>query len=369
MAEIEAVSEGALRVHCVNCGAELAYKPGTSSLVCGYCETTNSIDQSEFEIKEHDLLDYLNKKAAEAPTSEAETIECNSCGGIATFDPSVVAQSCGFCGNHLLTKDATKTATIEPHAILPFQIDRKVALTSYKTWLNSRWFAPNDLKKMQNHPNTVQGIYIPYWTFDADTSSDYTGQRGIHRTETYTVNTTRDGKSVSEQRTKVVTDWYPAAGHVDHFFNDVLVLASKSVPDKQTGKLTPWDLNMLVHFEEDYLRGFKVETYRVSLEEGFAQGKLIIEDGIRSLVRQDIGGNEQRIHTLDTDYDNLKFKHILLPVWISSFKFKGKTYQFLVNGQTGEVQGERPYSAAKIALLVIAILIIVGLIAFFASSQ
>ncbi|MFT4678991.1 MAG: hypothetical protein ACJAV7_002240 [Flavobacteriales bacterium] len=155
----------------------------------------------------------------------------------------------------------------------------------------------------------------------------------------------------------------------DLFFNDVLVLARKSVPDKQTGELTPWDLSMLVHFEEDYLRGFKVESYRVTLEEGFAQGKLVIEDGIRSLVRQDIGGSQQRMQSLHTDYENLKFKHILLPVWISSFKFKGKTYQFLVNGQTGEVQGERPYSVAKIALFVIAILAVVGLIAFFASSQ
>ncbi|MCB0762781.1 MAG: DNA helicase PriA [Flavobacteriales bacterium] len=364
MAEIEVLAEGAKRIHCVNCGAELAYKPGTTTLVCGYCDTRNEINQAEMEVAEHDLLEFLRESAAKADTREVETIECNSCGGIATFDPSLVAQSCGFCGNHLLVKDAVKVTNINPHAVLPFQIDRKAALKLYKEWLNSRWFAPNDLKKMQNHPNTIQGIYIPYWTFDAETASDYTGERGVHRTETYTVSVTRDGKPATETRTRVVTDWYPASGHVDHFFDDVLVLASKSLPEKQAHRLSPWNLSQLVVFEEDYLRGFKVESYRVTLEEGFTTGKQLMEEDIRVLVRQDIGGNEQRIHSLHTDYDDLKFKHILLPIWISSFKFKGKTFQFLVNGQTGEVQGERPYSAAKIALLVIAIIAVIVLIIF-----
>lgn len=364
MAEYEEVSEGSKRIHCSNCGAELAYTPGTTHLTCAYCNTRNEIESSEMEVEEHDLEEYLNNQATQEETETHEAIECNSCGAITSFDDKTTAKMCGFCGNHLLLKDAAKYTQIKPHALLPFGIDHREAHKKFRDWLNSLWFAPGKLKHMGNAPEDLQGIYIPYWTFDAQTVSDYTGERGdaYYETQTY-----RSGGETKTRQVRKVR-WSYASGHVDHFFDDVLVLASESLPKKKALKLDPWDLENIVHFKEDYLRGFKVENYRVDLPSAFTISKQIMTEEIRFLVRRDIGGDEQRIHSLDIDWSDLKFKHTLLPIYIASYPYKGKTYRFLVNGRTGEVQGERPYSAAKIALLVITILIVIAIIYFIAQG-
>jgi hypothetical protein len=130
----------------------------------------------------------------------------------------------------------------------------------------------------------------------------------------------------------------------------------------QADRLEPWSLSDLVPFNEDYLRGFRVESYKIDLPEAFTTGKERMTESIRAEVRSDIGGDHQRIHSLNTEWNNLTFKHVLLPVWMASYPYNGKTYRFLVNGKTGEVQGERPYSAWKIAGLIIVILIIIAIV-------
>ena len=356
-AEIEVASEGANKINCSKCGAELRYKPGTTELLCDYCGAANAIEESDASIDEQDLATFL-KTEETAPKETVETIECTSCGAINPFDETNVAKECIFCGGHLMVKDAAKIEQIKPQALIPFQIDQREAIKRYKEWLNSLWFAPDDLKKMQNLPNKLKGVYMPFWTFDAQTYSEYTGQRGITRvvTERYSSN------GETKTRTRTETDWYPAAGSVDHFFDDELVLANTAVPSEITMKLKPWNLDKLVPFEHDYLRGFLVESYNVSLSEGHTISRKRMEMAIRSLVRSDIGGDQQRIHSLNTDWSDETFKHVLLPIYISAYKFKGKTYRFLINGQTGEVQGKRPYSAWKIALLILAILAVVAII-------
>lgn len=362
MAEIEKVAEGANKIHCSNCGSELQYKPGTSILDCQYCGTQNEIEQSDMVIEEKDLNDHLRKEAAKTGSDVVETLECNSCGAINPFEATNVGKECMFCGGHLLVKDAIKIDQIKPQGLIPFQLAHRKAIAKYSEWLQSRWFAPNDLKNMQNLPDKLRGIYMPYWTFDAQTETDYTGERGVTRVEQESYTVTVDGKTETRQRSKTVTDWYFAAGHVSHFFDDELVLANNAVPELISKKLRPWDLNALVPFDHDYLRGFFVESYSIGLEEGFSTAKERIEDQIRGLVRSDIGGDKQRIHSMDVDWNALTFKHILLPMYVSAYQFKGKSYRFLINGQTGEVQGERPYSYWKIAGLVIAILAVIGVI-------
>lgn len=364
MAEIEILAEGARRVHCSKCGAELRYAPGTTELHCDYCGTTNAIEQDEFEIEEQDLDEFLRKEIEQSATETIETIECQSCGANNPFDPTNVAKDCIFCGGHLLVKNAAKVEQIKPQALVPFQFEQREALRQYRKWINSLWFAPNDLKKMENLPNRIKGVYIPFWTFDAQTNTDYTGERGITRveTESYTVNGER------KTRTKTYTDWYPAAGHIDHFFDDELILANPAVPEEITLKLRPWDLSKLVPFEHDYLRGFVVEAYSINLQEGFSIARKRIDMKIRGLIRNDIGGDQQRIHSVNTEWREQTFKHILLPIYVSAYRYKGKSYRFLINGQSGEVQGKRPYSVVKITLLILFILAIIGAIILFSNE-
>lgn len=364
-AEIEHASEGVKRIHCSNCGAELKYAPGSDFLICNYCDTRNEIVDAAVDIKELDLNEYLRTEAAKVPQGVVEALECSTCGAHNPFDASNVGKECMFCGGHLLTKDASKIDQIKPQAVLPFNLDQRAAIAKYREWLKGLWFAPNDLQRMQNLPDKVKGIYLPFWTFDANTRSFYRGERGIDRTVVESYATTVNGKNETRTRTKVETDWYPASGTVDHFFDDEVVVAHTVLPSQKIDALQPWNLSDIRPFHDDYLRGYLVESYDIGLEAGFAEGKKKIDASIRELVKVDIGGDRQRIHSVESEYNDLTFKHLLLPVYINAYRFKGKSYTFLVNGQTGKVIGDRPYSAAKIALLVIGILIIIALIVYF----
>lgn len=205
-------------------------------------------------------------------------------------------------------------------------------------WLGSLWFAPNGLQDYARKGRKMQGVYVPYWTFDADTKSAYSGERGTVYYETQTV--MRNGKAERVQVAKI--RWRRVQGRVARFFDDVLVLASTSLPKTYTDNLEPWDLPALVPYSPQYLAGFRAEGYAVDLEQGYEEARQKMARQIERDVRFDIGGDQQRIHALDTDISDVTFKHILLPVWLAAYKYRGKTYRFVVNGRTGRVQGERP---------------------------
>ncbi|MEW6470581.1 MAG: hypothetical protein AB1458_16845 [Bacteroidota bacterium] len=341
---------------CTDCGAVLKFAPGTTHLKCEYCGAQNNIvseSAAETVVEEIDFERFLSEANLGAEQKEQiHTVKCNSCGASSTLKPNVTADNCPFCDTPLVLKNESTSTIVKPKYLLPFAFDNKKALEAFRKWVAGLWFAPNDLKLYANNPDRLNGMYMPYWTYDSDTYSNYTGMRGVNRTESYT--TTVNGKT--QTRTRTVTDWYPCSGSVSNDFDDVLVLASKSLPEKYANALEPWDLSNLSDYNTKFLSGFRSEMYQVDLKEGFEKAKARMDVTIRKTVCQDIGGNHQRILTLNTRYDNITFKHILLPVWISAFRYNDKTYRFMINGRTGEVQGERPWSWIKITLTVLGVL-------------
>jgi LSD1 subclass zinc finger protein len=339
---------------CKGCSGKLQFAPGTNHLKCPACGMENEIEVTTQVFEELDFEKFVNEFKEQSTVQEVATVKCQGCGAQTTFNPNVVSDSCPCCGSPQVVKNASSTHSIQPKALLPFAIDQAKAFNEFSTWIKKLWFAPNKLKKYAAQQEKLTGLYIPYWTYDSNTSSDYQGERGddYQTTENYT--TTENGQSVTKTRTVTHTRWSYVSGHVDNVFDDVLVVASKSLPKEYVEKLEPWGLENMVPFDEKYLSGFKTESYQVDLKEGFDDGKSKMDEIIRSTVCRDIGGDHQRIHSLNTVYNNITFKHILLPIWISAYLFKDKVYRFLINGRTGEVQGERPYSWIKITLAVLA---------------
>lgn len=344
---------------CGQCGAGLEFAPGATALSCPYCGAETVIPQSEEEIEELDLDAWLESALAETEEEERALVKCPGCGAEATFDPSVTSDLCPFCGTAIVIT-ATSGRSIKPRSLLPFKVPRKDATERFRAWLAGLWFAPSRLRKQARTDSAVQGVYVPYWTYDAGTLSVYRGERGedYWTTETYTA--TENGKTVTRTRQVKRTRWYPAHGTVWNAFDDVLVLASRSLPRRLTEKLEPWDLDALVPYSDEYLSGFRAENYSVELSEGFERAKEIMDGPIRSSIRRDIGGDHQRIHSVRTRYDDVTFKHLLLPIWISAYRWREKVYRFVVNARTGEVQGERPWSFAKIALAILGALAAAG---------
>src|SRR5919112_6353282 len=352
------------RYPCPSCGAILVFEPKDGFLACPYCGHKEEIPQSAEQVQERSFEQYLQPRAdqLEVLAAGALEVQCSSCGATVTFVPPEVASECDFCGAKIVVQPKSADPTVAPEGVLPFSIPQQQATANVKQWISSRWFAPNALKKFAT-PEAIDGVYLPFWTYDANTVSYYTGQRGEHYyvTETYT-ETDAQGNTQTKTRQVRHTRWYPASGTVERWFDDVLVPATKSLSPERLKALEPWDLDELTGYEPAYLSGYKAQRYQVDLAEGFDLAKKAAAPVIESDVRGDIGGDEQRVTRVSTAYSAITFKHLLLPVYVGAYRFNGKVFQLAVNGRTGEVQGERPYSAWKILLLVLAILFVLLLV-------
>ncbi len=286
-------------------------------------------------------------------------MRCDKCGAEQNLPSSLFASKCTFCGAGIVSKSYANRR-IKPRSIVPFQVDRRRAQDEFRRWVRKLWLAPNDLKRYAQSDAGLNGIYLPFWTYDCRTASDYRGERGddYYVNESYETTNSR-GETVVGTRQRKQTRWSPAAGHVDKFHDDVLVMASQTLPANILGAAARWNLKGLVPYQPEFVSGFQAEAYQVGLREGYPIAKVTIDQQVADLVRRDIGGDQQRIHNVATQYSDIKFKHVLLPVWISAYRYRDKVFRFLINGQTGEVSGESPKSLWKIALLTVAILVLV----------
>jgi DNA-directed RNA polymerase subunit RPC12/RpoP len=356
------------RFPCDNCGADFRFEPGRGALICDHCGNTGALEGTGASTaKAIDELDFRAALDAELPQSEIEETrvsKCPNCAAQVEFDADVHATECPFCATPVVT-DTGAHRHIKPRGVLPFALTEPEARTAMTDWLGGLWFAPNGLQDYARKGRSMQGIYVPYWTFDADTRSAYTGERGTVYYETRTV--MRDGKPQTVQVAKV--RWRSARGKVARFFDDVLVLASTSLPKRFTDALEPWDLSEMEPYAPEFLAGFRAEGYAIGLEDGFVEARAYMDRIIARDIKFDIGGDRQRIHTVDTQLGAITFKHVLLPVWLAAYKYRGETYRFVVNGRTGRVQGERPWSKGKIAIAVLAGLIVAGIIGFVLATQ
>ncbi|GAA6163171.1 hypothetical protein NBRC116590_08750 [Pelagimonas sp. KU-00592-HH] len=352
------------RFPCEQCGADYRFDPTNGQLTCDHCGHSLAMEEGGPAIRE---LDFRKALADQLPAQEIEETRvatCSNCAAAVEFDPATHAAECPFCATPIVADTGTNRH-IKPRAVLPFAMTERAAREAMNDWLGRLWFAPNGLQEYARKGRRLEGIYVPYWTYDADTKSRYSGQRGIVYYETQSVMV--DGKREQRQVQKI--RWTPVSGRTARFFDDVLVLASRALPKRYTDALQPWDLGALQPYSPEYLAGFRAEAYTVELDEGYDEARAIMDRTIERDVRFDIGGDRQQIHRIDTTVSDVTFKHILLPVWLAAYKYRGKSYRFVVNGQTGRVQGERPWSAWKITFAVILGLILAGTIGYFVAQN
>lgn len=359
-----------LNVKCKGCGTDLQYKPGTTGLTCVYCNHFMEFAEQESANDantELNLQEHLNSAIAESQQVERKIISCKGCGAKTELAKNQQSGTCPFCDAAFIFEQAKTENLIKPKGILPFKIEKKEASANFKKWLSGLWFAPNALKKQATQFEKLRGIYLPFWTYDCTTFTSYTGQRGENYTETVSE---KDANGNSVTRDVIRTRWYPASGSFDYNFDDVLVTASRSLPEAQLNSLAPWDLKSLVDYRDEYLSGYVTETYQIDLKTGYTHAKKIIDSELGNVVKQKIGGDDQRVTSIDTQYSNATFKHILLPVWVSAYHFQNKLYQVIVNARTGAVQGQRPWSWVKVASFATTIILAIGIgIYFFTKSH
>jgi DNA-directed RNA polymerase subunit RPC12/RpoP len=353
---------------CRQCGAKLDFDPTERGLKCPYCGFTEVIpdadeDEKAHKIREHDLDAFLDGKEGggdAAITSHSSQVTCTGCGAIVVLEDKVATDECPYCSTHLENKPEEVKDLILPESVLPFAISDRQARDKFSQWLLGLWFAPSELKGLANL-GQFGSVYTPFWTYDAMTYTQYTGQRGedYWDTESYTDS---DGKT--QTRSVRRTRWYPVSGEVRHFFDDVLVRASRTLPGHLVDHLQPWQLESLEPFRDEYLSGHVTERYSVSLKEGFKEARSMMHDQITQLINRDIGGDHQQISSQRTHFMGVTFKHTLLPLWVANYRYRERLFQVLVNGRSGRVAGDRPWSWWKIARLVLVIIFAILLAVF-----
>ncbi len=345
---------------CDSCGATLRYAPGTESLVCSYCGHVNPVDEVQLGADELDYEATLRRLALEPATDASEiVVHCDECGATYRLEQGMHAGQCEFCGANVVVETRGKRQ-LEPQGVLPFEITREQAEVAFRRWLGSLWLAPRGLKAYARHQRQLSGIYIPYWTFDSDSRAAYEGLRGTYYQVPEQVVTVVNGRRQVVTRMVTRIRWTPVAGRVSRAFDDVLVEASFSLPRRLLRKLDHWNLKALKRYNPSYLSGFKSEMYQAGPRKGFEQARSEMEEVLRADIAYDIGGDLQKITRMQADFDDVTFKHILLPVWVAAYKYRGKSYRFIVNGQSGEVQGERPYSIWKVIGLLLLLMVLAG---------
>ncbi len=344
---------------CARCGATLHFVPGEGELECPWCGYQSVIEDSGERILEYDLQEAvgaLQKAERAEPDSEA-IVHCDTCGAEFRLEVNVHSGECPFCGSPVVTA-SDQFRLFKPRSLLPFRIGREQARAAFQGWIGNLWFAPGAVARYAREEGKLTGIYLPYWTYDSQTVTRYQGERGTTYYVRVQVPVVVNGRRTMQTRRVPRVRWRSVSGVVKRHFDDVLIGATTTLPRAITDRLQPWDLGNLVPYSEEYLSGFRSEVYQIKVDEGFEQARLVMDSTIRNDVRRDIGGDHQRITRLHTSHSQMTFKHLLLPVWAAAFRYRGKSYRFVINGRTGKVQGERPYSWIKIGLAIIAGLLV-----------
>lgn len=355
----------ALEKHsCPACGAQAEWSPARQRLICSFCGTESpyDLDPESGAIQEIDLVQTLREMPAELRGWQAEkrTVRCRSCKAISVFDPGRVGQNCDFCGSPELVDYEEIQAPLRPQSLLPFKVDETRIRESLRRWFGSRWFAPGELESSALI-DRVHGIYLPYWTFDAQARCPWTAEAGTYY---YTQESYRDSQGRHRTRTVRHVRWRPSSGVVEHYFDDEPVPGTQGVDLALLRAVEPFPTNDLVPYDTAYLSGFVVEHYRVVLIDAARQSRLQMERRLRELCIYQIPGDTYRNLEIAPQYSGETFKHVLVPVWLLTYDYHGRSFQVVANGYTGAIAGRYPKSAWKIFFLIATILLVLAAVLF-----
>ncbi len=359
----------ALEKHpCPACGAQAEWNPGKQKLVCPFCGTESPYQVTATgAIEELDLVRALREMPDDARgwQTETRTVQCRSCKAVSVFDPKRVGQRCEFCGSPEIVDYEEIKAPIRPQSLLPFKVAEPAVREQIHRWYKSKWLAPGSLKT-RALVDTVAGVYIPYWTFDAQVVCPWEADAGHYY---YTTETYRDDKGNVQTRQVQHVRWEPASGTVEHFFDDEPIPGTQGISRALLQQVEPFPTHELVPYDTSYLSGFVVEHYQVVLLDAAKASEDSMREKLEGLCGAQVPGDTYRNLVIHPTFSARTFKHILVPVWLLTYTYGAKIFHVLVNGFTGRMGGEYPKSFWKVFFLVVAIILIVMVVLVLSSQN
>ncbi len=327
---------------CNNCGSVMLFNADTQGLKCPSCDSTTEIQLPQGAvIQEHQYTQGVATALAVKPRS-AHTMECCGCGAHVEVDATSTATKCPYCDSDYVLSQK-QVDSVLPDGIIPFAFGKNEANNKFGNWIKKLFWAPNNLKNIYKQ-DKLQGIYIPFWTFDAQSYAQYTAQGGTDHTR-------RRKGSDGKMKTETYTTWDYTQGQVSHFFNDNLVPASTKLDKGLIQRFSTYDTNKLVPYSPEFLSGFNAECYTVNIDTAQQIAHEQMKNYLLDLATQDVRSKFDRAKDvrLEPQFDKETFKHVILPVYATAFAYANKMYNVLINGQTGEIEGAYPISKLKVA--------------------
>ena len=346
---------------CPACGAQAEWNPAKEKLVCPFCGTESpyTIDRATGQIQELDLVKTLRELPEDQRGWHAEkrSVQCQNCRAVMVFDPTRVGQNCDFCGSPALMDYTEIKAPISPQSLLPFKVAQTEVREQIRRWYRSKWLAPGKLKS-RALVDTVHGVYLPYWTFDAQVVCPWRAEAGHYY---YTTESYRDSQGRTQTRQVQHVRWENASGQVTHFFDDEPVPGTQGVRLDLLKRIEPFPTTDLVPYDPAMLSGFVVEHYQVVLFDAAERAVQQMHAQLEAICAAQVPGDTFRNLQISPAYADRTFKHVLLPVWLLTYNFGTRTFQVLVNGYTGKMEGTYPISPWKvIGLILIALLLVLS---------
>ena len=311
------------------------FDPGWNRLVCQYCGTKEDIDELYEEPAEEISISSARALASHNWGVNTRNIQCAQCGAVTVNDALQLAGCCPFCGSATVAPAENDKDQIAPNAVIPFVVSKAHAEIYFKRWIAKCSMAPLDIKD-GSKINDFQGVYIPYWTFDVDTAVSYRAKFG------YKYGSGDDA----------YYKYYNKEGSFQRFIDDFPVAGSwRAVNDPCIKKVSAYNTGIARPYTPEALAGFVAEHYSIGLEDAWKQARQgilrTLESEIRTKESADIVSNLK----YNYQFNNIKFKYVLVPVWISSYTYRGKPYKIAINGQTGEVSGNWPRSLRRLFMI------------------
>jgi hypothetical protein len=239
---------------------------------------------------------------------------------------------------------------LRPTALVAFKIQAEQLRPRAAEWLGKGWMHPSALKSGAVI-DRFNGLYLSYWTFDAQVRAAWEAEVGYERTESYY------DAGDKTWKTRIVIDWRSEQGEISLAVDDLLVSGSTRASRRLLEQINPFDLNALQTYTPDLLAGWQAQAYDLTLPAAWEQGKETIREQAKNACYADIPTSHVRNFRMRADFGNETWRYLLLPVYVAAYRFEEKVFQVMVNGQTGAIAGQKPVDWTRVWLAIAGILI------------
>lgn len=318
---------------CSSCGGTLRYDIASYGLVCDFCGTVRRLHRPEegAAIGDFDFATALRGSNNNWGVAR-RLVTCKSCGAQMLYDSDQMSGMCPYCGSAVVLSAEDADCGVSPNAIIPFTLTKEQVAEKFYRWNKFAFWSPEKFRRGKMLADLVP-VYVPYWVFEADAITTYSGRFG---------KTTGIGDNER-------INWYLNSGIAEKHISEFSVCASRKLfNDKRLNSVASFKSRECLPYTPDTISGMAAEIHTIGIDEAWQYAKMI---GLKKDIMDSAQAKEHADYCKDlkfsTEFANVKFKYVLVPVYLSGCRYGGKIYNVVASGTNGRGYCTRPISIAK----------------------